>query len=249
MPGLTCIVVDDDEISRLTLERYIAQTSDLTLLASLPDAMQALQFFQSGEQLADVMFLDVQMPMLSGLELLRLLPNLPQVVLTTSRPEFAVEAFELRVVDYLVKPIEFARFQQAVMRLRQAQSSVSAAVLNAGQAAAATPAVVGGGGVPALFVKSNTRLIRVPLDEILYIEAVTGYAVVVTKGQQILSNQSIKELADRLPSPQFERVHRSYVVNREQIESVEDSTIFLTGGRAVPIGKTYLTDFLNSLKA
>lgn len=247
MPGLTCVVVDDDEISRLTLERYIAQTSDLTLLASLPDAMQALQLLQNGEQPADVLFLDVQMPMLSGLDLLRLLPNAPQVVLTTSRSEFAVEAFELRVVDYLVKPIEFARFQQAVMRLRQRQTQPAAAAPS--PPVAPPPATAPGGNSPALFVKANTRLIRVPLDEILYIEAVTGYAVVVTKNQQILSNQSIKELADRLPSPQFERVHRSYVINRERIESVEDNTIFLVGGRAVPIGKTYLTDFLSSLKA
>jgi DNA-binding LytR/AlgR family response regulator len=120
-------------------------------------------------------------------------------------------------------------------------------VINAGNTPGAVPA--GGSSVPALFVKSNTRLIRVPLDDILYIEAVTGYAVVVTRSQQILSNQSIKELADRLPTPQFERVHRSYVVNRERIESVEDNSIFLAGGRAVPIGKTYLADFLNSLKA
>src|SRR5690349_9389623 len=100
MSLLSCAVIDDDEISRLTLERYIEQSDDLMLVTSLPDAMQALRFFQEGGR-ADILFLDVQMPMLSGLDLLRLLPDAPQVVLTTARPDFAVEAFELRVVDYL----------------------------------------------------------------------------------------------------------------------------------------------------
>ncbi len=234
---LNCAIIDDDEIARLTLERFIEDSADLHLVASLPGPMEALAFLKSGPR-ADLLFLDVQMPLLSGLELLRLLPAPPKVVLITSRPDFAVEAFELQVADYLVKPFDFERFRQAVDR-----------VTGLLQAAAATTATEATGAAPAaMFIKSSTRHVRVPLADILYVEAVSNYAVVVTRGQQVVSNQSFKELADRLPAGTFERVHRSYIINRDHIEAVEDKVIHFVGGRSVPIGKTYLSDFMASLK-
>lgn len=235
-PPLTCAIIDDDEIARLTLEHYISQCADLHLTAMLTDGVRALEWLQAGNR-ADLLFLDVQMPLLSGLELLRLLPEPPSVILTTARPDFAVEAFELRVADYLVKPFEFWRFRQAVERVRQRQAVPAAA-----------PVAVVVAAEPAVFVKTNNRIVRVPLVEILYVEAVASYAVVVTTTQQLLSNQSIKEFSDRLPTPQFARVHRSYIVNRQRIEAIEDNVILLQGGRTVPVGKTYLTEFLASLK-
>lgn len=235
---LTCAIIDDDEIARLTLERFIEDSSDLHLLASLPGPIEALAFLKSGQRV-DVLFLDVQMPLLSGLELLRLLPTPPKVVLTTSRPDFAVEAFELQVSDYLVKPFDFERFRQAVDRVTGQISA--AAVASVPPESSVPPA--------AMFIKSSTRHVRVPLAEILYVEAVSNYAVVVTRGHQVVSNQSFKELADRLPAGNFERVHRSYIINRDHIEAVEDKMIHFVGGRAVPIGKTYLSDFMASLKA
>ncbi|MBC7446674.1 MAG: response regulator transcription factor [Hymenobacteraceae bacterium] len=235
---LNCAIIDDDEIARLTLERFIEDSADLHLVASLPGPMEALAFLKSGQK-ADLLFLDVQMPLLSGLELLRLLPAPPKVVLITSRPDFAVEAFELQVSDYLVKPFDFERFRQAVERVSEQ--------LRVATAPPATPE--GSAGVPAaMFIKSSTRHVRVPLADILYVEAVSNYAVVVTRGQQVVSNQSFKELADRLPSGTFERVHRSYIINRDHIEAVEDKVIHFIGGRSVPIGKTYLSDFMASLK-
>ena len=242
---LTCAIIDDDEIARLTLEQFIEESDDLRLLASLPGPLEALAFLKSGQR-ADLLFLDVQMPLLTGLELLRLLPAPPKVVLITGRPDFAVEAFELQVTDYLIKPFDFERFRKAVDRVATQLTTVPlAAPLDAPSAAAATAA---GGAPAALFIKSSTRHVRVPLADILYIEAVSNYAVVVTRGQQVVSNQSFKDLADRLPVGTFERVHRSYVINRDHIEAVEDKIIHLVGGRSVPIGKTYLSDFMASLK-
>lgn len=233
---LNCAIIDDDEIARLTLERFVEESPDLHLVASLPGPLEALAFLKSGQR-ADLLFLDVQMPLLTGLELLRLLPAPPKVVLITSRPDFAVEAFELQVSDYLVKPFEFERFRQAVDRVTgqlQAAASVGSAESTTAPA--------------AMFIKSSTRHVRVPLADILYVEAVSNYAVVVTRGHQVVSNQSFKELADRLPAGTFERVHRSYIINRDHIEAVEDKIIHFVGGRSVPIGKTYLSDFMASLK-
>jgi DNA-binding LytR/AlgR family response regulator len=245
---LSCAIIDDDEIARLTLEQYIAESDDLDLVATLTGPLEALAFLKSNPNI-DALFLDVQMPLLNGLDLLRLLPAPPKVVLITARPDFAVEAFELRVTDYLVKPVEFTRFRQAVARLHQAVAAQALTSQNRQlmqqQALAGSP----GEAVPAaIFIKSSARHVRVPISDILYVEAVSNYAVVTTKTQQIVSNQSFKELSERLVLPTFERVHRSYVINRDHIESVEDKLIHLTGGREVPIGKTYLTDFMASLK-
>ena len=114
---LNCAIIDDDEIARLTLERFVEESPDLHLVASLPGPLEALAFLKSGQR-ADLLFLDVQMPLLTGLELLRLLPAPPKVVLITSRPDFAVEAFELQVSDYLVKPFEFERFRLETKKRR-----------------------------------------------------------------------------------------------------------------------------------
>lgn len=234
---LTCAIIDDDEIARFTLERFVEESADLQLMASLPGPLEALAFLKSGQR-ADLLFLDVQMPLLTGLELLRLLPAPPKVVLITSRPDFAVEAFELQVSDYLVKPFDFERFRQAVDRVTGQLQTATALAGNS----------EGGPAPAAMFIKSSTRHVRVPLADILYVEAVSNYAVVVTRAQQVVSNQSFKELADRLPAGTFERVHRSYIINRDHIEAVEDKIIHFVGGRSVPIGKTYLSDFMASLK-
>ena len=234
---LTCAIIDDDEIARFTLERFVEESADLHLMASLPGPLEALAFLKSGQR-ADLLFLDVQMPLLTGLELLRLLPAPPKVVLITSRPDFAVEAFELQVSDYLVKPFDFERFRQAVDRVTGQLQTATALAGNS----------EGGPAPAAMFIKSSTRHVRVPLADILYVEAVSNYAVVVTRAQQVVSNQSFKELADRLPAGTFERVHRSYIINRDHIEAVEDKIIHFVGGRSVPIGKTYLSDFMASLK-
>jgi two-component system, LytTR family, response regulator len=239
---LTCAIIDDDEVARLTLERFIEEDGDLQLAASLPGPLEALAFLKS-EQRVDVLFLDVQMPLLTGLELLRLLPTPPKVVLVTSRPDFAVEAFDLQVVDYLVKPVNLDRFRRSVVRVREQLAGAAGGGAAAALETATAPAVPA-----ALFIKSSTRHVRVPLVDILYVEAVSNYAVVVTRVQQVVSNQSFKDLAERLPAATFERVHRSFVINRDHIEAVEDKLIHLIGGRSVPIGKTYLSDFMASLK-
>lgn len=221
------------------LETHIAHTPGLTLAASLADGLELLDFLRSQPRI-DVLLLDVQMPNLSGLDVLRLLPSAPAVVLTTTRPEFAVEAFELRVTDYLVKPVEYPRFAQAIERVRGRQVSAPPVPL---PAAAAPPAVADA----SIYVKTTGRIVRVPLADILYVEAVGNYAVVITTDKQLITKQPLREIIERLPADQFARIHRSYIINREQIEAVADATVLLHNNRQVPIGRTYLADFLASL--
>jgi DNA-binding LytR/AlgR family response regulator len=228
---LTCAIIDDDEINRLTLEHYIELTPSLKLVGSLTDGIAGLTFFREGNKV-DVLFLDIEMPHLSGLELLRVLADPPEVIITTARQDFAVDAFDLRVTDYLVKPFDFARFTQAVERVQSR---------TANQAPAAE--------VPAnadLFVKVNSRMVRINFDEVLYVEALSDYVNIVTPKHKYIVYTTLKALETRLATfPNFIRVHRSYLLN---IDSIEDNTANLRGGHFVPIGKSYQEGFYKGLQ-
>ena len=231
---MTCAIIDDDEINRLTLEHYVELTPNLKLVASLADGIAGLTFFREGNRV-DVLFLDIEMPHLSGLELLRVLPDPPEVIITTARQDFAVDAFELRVTDYLVKPFDFARFTQAVQRVKPQQT--------------ATPPPAETPTNADLFVKVNSRMVRVNFDEVLYVEALSDYVNIVTAKHKYIVYTTLKALETRLGQfPNFIRVHRSYLLNTQHIESIEDNTANLRGGHFVPIGKSYQDGFYKGLQ-
>ena len=234
---LTCAIIDDDEINRLTLEHYVGLTPDLELKASLADGIAGLAYLREGHAV-DLLFLDIEMPHLNGLELLRLLQDPPDVIITTARQDFAVDAFELRVTDYLVKPFEYGRFSQAVERVRQRPR----------------PHAAGAPDVPAapanadVFVKVNSRMVRINFDDVLYVEALSDYVNIVTAQQKYIVYTTLKALEARLAVfPNFVRVHRSYLLNTQHIESIEDNTANLKGGYYVPIGKSYQDSFFKGL--
>ena len=232
---LTCAIIDDDEINRLTLEHYIELSPNLKLEASLADGIAGLTFFREGNKV-DVLFLDIEMPHLNGLDLLRVLTDPPEVIITTARQDFAVDAFELQVADYLVKPFEFGRFTQAVQRVQSRQATSVAPTPE-------TPAS------PDLFVKVNSRMVRINFDEVLYVEALSDYVNIVTPKHKYIVYTTLKALETRLSSlPSFVRVHRSYLLNTQHIESIEDNTANLHGGHFVPIGKSYQDGFYKGLQ-
>ena len=232
---LTCAIIDDDEINRLTLEHYVELTPNLKLEASLTDGIAGLTFFREGNHV-DVLFLDIEMPHLSGLELLRVLTDPPEVIITTARQDFAVDAFELRVTDYLVKPFDFARFTQAVQRVQSRKPVAPAAPAEA-------PTNTD------LFVKVNSRMVRIDFDDVLYVEALSDYVNIVTPKHKYIVYTTLKALETRLGTfPNFIRVHRSYLLNTQHIESIEDNTANLSGGYFVPIGKSYQDGFYKSLQ-
>ncbi|MBT9393006.1 LytTR family DNA-binding domain-containing protein [Hymenobacter sp. NST-14] len=236
-PLLTCAIIDDEEINRLTLEHYISLTDSLQVVVSLDDALQGLNYFRAGNRV-DVLFLDIQMPQLNGLDLLRVLPDPPIVILTTAHEDFAVDAFDLRVTDYLVKPFDYARFSRAVQRALQ-------------QHAAPVPApaapVAPGPTDNDLFVKVNSKMVRINFDEVLYIEALSDYVIIVTDKQKYIVYTTMKSLDARLPFDHFVRVHRSYILNMKRIEAIEDGAAVVPGGQHVPIGKSYQDAFFSKL--
>lgn len=240
-PCLTCLIIDDNEMNRLTLEHFVELTDNLTLVASLADSVEALSFLKSHPPV-DVLLLDIEMPHLSGLDLVKILPHpQPEVILVTSHRDFAVEAFALRVADYLVKPVEYARFLQAMTLAAGRRASSKTASLESASAEVQVPAQ---GSV--LFVKVNNKLVRLNFDDVLFIEAMSTYSVIVTPTHKHIVYASLKALEQRLPFAHFRRVHRSYVVNTHRISFIEDNMLVL-GSYEVPVGKSYQEEFFRSL--
>ncbi|GAB3239491.1 LytTR family DNA-binding domain-containing protein [Hymenobacter seoulensis] len=235
-PVLTCAIIDDEEINRLTLEHYISLTDSLQLVTSMDDALKGLNYFRAGNRV-DVLFLDVQMPELNGLDLLRVLTDPPIVILTTAHEDFAVDAFDLRVTDYLVKPFDYARFSRAVQRALQQHTAPLAA---AAPAPTAPPD-------SDLFVKVNNKMVRINFDEVIYIEALSDYVIIVTDKQKYIVYTTMKALDARLPFDHFIRVHRSYILNMRRVEAIEDGSAVMPGGQHVPIGKSYQEAFFRKL--
>ena len=229
-------------MSRLALEHYVAITDGLTLAHSFADGVACLNYFRTGGR-ADVLLLDISMPELTGLDLVRMLPEpLPRVVLVTSHRDYAVDAFELRVTDYLVKPVSYARFCHTVDYIRTQEAARPPAPADEG-----APAMFGAEG-NSLFLKINNRLTRVNFDEVLYIEAMSMYSVLVTLRHKHIVYATLKTFEERLPFAHFKRVHRSYMVNTQLVEAVEDNQLQLPGGHVVPVAKAYQESFFSRLR-
>jgi DNA-binding LytR/AlgR family response regulator len=241
---LGCVVVDDNEMNRLTLEHYVGITEGLTLAGTFTDGVACLNYFRAGGE-ADILLLDISMPELTGLDLVRILPEpLPAVVLVTSHRDYAVDAFELHVADYLVKPLDYARFSRTVDRIRSQR--VALAPAPASPAEGAEPMFGADGN--SLFLKINNRLTRINFDEVLYIEAMSMYSVLVTLKHKHIVYATLKTFEERLPFVHFVRVHRSYMVNTQLIEAVEDNQLQLPGGHEVPVAKAYQDSFFKRLR-
>ncbi|MGI4739492.1 MAG: LytR/AlgR family response regulator transcription factor [Janthinobacterium lividum] len=238
---LACAVVDDNEMSRLMLQHYVDITDGLTLAGSFVDGVSCLNYFRAGGA-ADLLLLDINMPELTGLDLVRILPApQPEVVLVTSHRDYAVDAFELQVFDYLVKPLDYARFIRTVDRIRSKRVALP-------PPAAATALAQFQADDNTLFLKINNRLMRVNFDDVLYIEAMSMYSVLVTPKHKHIVYATLKTLEEKLPFAHFMRVHRSYMVNIQCIEAVEDNHLQLPGGHNIPVAKAYQEAFFRRLR-
>ncbi len=238
-PSLRCLVVDDDPLAIQLVQNCIQNTPFLELVGSSENAIKAGEFLRNHP--VDLLLLDVEMPLMSGLELLRSLPVRPMVILITSNPNYAVEAFEEDVIDYLVKPITYGRFMKAVQRARE--------VWEIKQGASAPPgAWVNGSPTEAdfTFIKVDSRLVKIPFAEVLYVEALGDYVHLVTDSKKHIVYATMKTVAVRFPESMFLRVHRSYIVNIARITAIVDNTIQL-GDRVIPIGQTYLREVLKRI--
>ncbi|OUJ76092.1 LytR/AlgR family response regulator transcription factor [Hymenobacter crusticola] len=242
---LACVIIDDNEINRFTLERAVQRHDQLTLAASFPDAVEALTYLHAGGKV-DVLLLDIEMPHITGLELVKLLPEpKPAVILVTTHASFAVDAFELRVLDYLVKPVSYARFCQAIARVTEQQPAMPAPA--AAPSSPAAPVDISATGTD-LFVKTNGKLLRINFEDVLFIEALSTYVVLVTNKHKHVVGGTLKSIEERLPFRHFVRVHRSYIVNLHRVEALEDNMLKL-GQYEVPVSRPYQDDLVQRLQA
>lgn len=232
--ALTCVIVDDEPLATAVLGRYCAQLPFLHLVATFHDSLAALAFLQTTP--VDIVLLDIDMPGLSGVQLAQILPAggpRPRLLFTTAHERYALQGYELGVADYLLKPIAFPRFAQALARLQQQLQLPAAAT----ESSAAAPA-------EAMFVKHEHRLQRVAFEDLLYVEGCKEYLLLHTAdGNRILTLQSFRRVEEVLPPQRFARIHRSYLVALSRIEHVERSKVQVAG-QLLPIGDAYREEFL-----
>jgi DNA-binding LytR/AlgR family response regulator len=225
---MKCIVVDDDLMARKSIERLCGRIPELTFSGSCENAGEALQLLR--QQPVDLIFLDIEMPGLSGIEMLDQLSVIPQVIFTTSKTEYAYEAFEYQVTDYLKKPIDFPRFQKAVKKALTIQEQSQAYKLQAKE----------------VYLKVDGRLIRVDFDDILFFENIGDYIKVVTEKETYIIHGTLKTIGAKLQGPQFFRVHRTFIVNLQKIKDIEENTLVI-GKKVIPISRANKPGLLSKL--
>jgi DNA-binding LytR/AlgR family response regulator len=234
---LRCIVIDDEPLAIQLLANHISKVSFLELVESFNNPMEALISFNSNP--VDLVFLDIQMPQLTGIQFMKLLQNRAQVIITSAYEEYAIEGYEHNVTDYLLKPISFERFYKSVEKAYNISNPTHK--INPKQDL--YPATGG-----YIFVKVETKMVRVELDDILFIEGLKNYVSIFTKNQRIVTLQVMKQLEEILPSNRFIRVHKSYIVALDKINSIERQEISIND-RIIPIGITYQEQFFKLLEA
>ncbi len=228
---MKCIVVDDEKLARQLLENYLSKLDDVEVLGSFRSAILARNFLQTQE--IDLMFLDIQMPDLTGLELLRLLPKPPITILTTAYKQYALESYELNVIDYLVKPIAFERFLKAIEKTKDFLNFKSNEKKQARD---------------FIFIKTGQKIIKLLYADILYIEGFREYLKIHTTTGFHLVLMNFKDAQALLPAPNFLRIHRSFIVNLNKLEYIEGN-ILVINNRKIKVSTTYksaLLEYLNS---
>ncbi|MEM9548867.1 MAG: LytTR family DNA-binding domain-containing protein [Bacteroidota bacterium] len=232
---IKAIIVDDEPLALDVLETYIEKMPKLNLVAKCENAIEANEALKNND--VDLMFLDIQMPQITGVEFLKSLNNPPAVIFTTAYPDYAVEGFELNAVDYLLKPISLDRFMKAVNKVTD----------KIGGKGSESDKVVEMEG-DFFFVKADKKLIKVDFEDIIYIEGLKDYVIIRQEAGRVITLQTMKSLESKLPESTFKRVHRSYIVNINKINAVVGNMLEVTEKgqtKHIPIGKNYREDLLN----
>ena len=225
----TCVIVDDEYLAVNVLQEYAARIHNLEVKKSFINPSEALHWLQ--QEPVDILFLDIQMPYLDGFSLLQQLKNPPMVIFTTARHDYAVKAFELDVLDYLVKPVSFERFELAVNRALEYQALKNRDIKP----------------TDALMVKSGHRIHKVLFADILFIEGLNEYVKIHSTTATLITLASLKDLAAQLPADRFIRIHKSYIANRTSVKAFTSSKLLLTNGKELPVGRVYKEEVMKWL--
>jgi len=223
---IKCIIIDDESLAIKVIENHLKDFQNMELIGVFNTAIEALPTIEKNE--IDVIFLDINMPKMSGLDFIRSLTNKPHIIITTAYREYAVESFDLDVLDYLVKPIPFGRFLKAITkitnRINLEKEKVTENTFN---------------DEPHIFLKVDKKLMKIKLNDILYIESLKDYIKVITTTGDFLVHKSMTSISEELPQENFLRIHRSFNIAINKITSVEGNSVEIAN-RRIPIGRNYL---------
>jgi DNA-binding LytR/AlgR family response regulator len=237
---LKCIAVDDEPLALDIIADYVAKVPFLELVKRTESAIEAMQLVQEGN--IDLVFLDIQMPELTGIQFLKIAGNKASYILTTAYSQYALESYDLNVSDYLLKPIAFDRFYKAVEKVRNQHQKQEAATAAPIAEPVATASAAAAPIQDFIFVKTEHKIQKIELDDILYIEGLKDYISIFTKTERVITLQNMKKMEETLPRGEFIRVHKSYIIAVDKIESIERSRISI-GGKTIPVGDTYRDAF------
>ncbi len=227
---MKCLIIDDEPLAVKLLKDYASKVPDLEVVMAGSDVFEGLKLAQSGE--ADLIFLDIQMPELTGIQFMKVLNGKCKVILTTAYEEYALQAFDHDVVDYLLKPFSLDRFMTAVQRARERLQTAKPAAESV--------------KADYIFVKSEYRVVKIELKDILYLESLRDYVAIHTTSGKILTLQSLRSFEETLDPGKFMRIHKSYIISVDKIGAIERKRVVI-GENYLPVGETYLDTFWNRL--
>ncbi|HTD92933.1 MAG TPA: LytTR family DNA-binding domain-containing protein [Chitinophagaceae bacterium] len=232
--NIKVILIDDDLVSLTILENFCRKSGRVEVAGTFNDPAQALDFLKTN--IIDAVFLDVEMPGLSGFELLDRLTYLPRIILTTSKTDYAFTAFQYEVTDYLKKPITYDRFIRSINKIEETM----------------TPSVIpdneemGGAGQKDIFIRSDGKLVRLSMDDLLYVECIGDYVKYISADKKIVSHATMKSVMEKLDPAIFLKVHRSFIVNTRKIKDIQDNTLVINGN-LIPISRSNKAEVMQRL--
>jgi DNA-binding LytR/AlgR family response regulator len=234
MQKYNCLIVEDEPLAAEVLREYISQVPFLQLKATCSDAIYAIEILQ--QEKIDLIFLDIHLPRLKGLDFIKTLKNPPQIIITTAYQDYALQGYELNVIDYLLKPIEFSRFLMATNKLQLQKQIIS--LVSTVQSSTERP---------HLFFYVSKKKVKVFLDEILYIESLKEYIRITAKNKSILTKFQLGQIEELLTKNNFMRVHRSFIVAKDKVEAFSATDVEING-KQIPIGRSYKDEVMAALE-
>jgi DNA-binding LytR/AlgR family response regulator len=230
---INSIVIDDEPLARKGLNEYIADIEFLQLIGEFDNPLKATDLISKGE--VQLIFLDIQMPKITGIDFFKILAKTPPVIFSTAYPQYALEGFELNALDYLVKPVSFDRFFKAALKAKEYYEVREKNVTDAGTHAAGY-----------FFIKADNKLVKILYDDILFAEALQNYVVIHTRDKKYITYLTFKSVEEYLPADKFIKTHKSFIVAAEKIESIEGNTIRL-GSHDIPISRNLKEEVMATL--
>ncbi len=232
MKPLKCIIIDDEPLAREVIETFVKQIPFLELTESFGDALEALFYLQNND--TDILFSDIQMPNINGVELVKSISKLPSIIFVTAHRDFAVDGFETGAIDYLLKPVRFDRFLKAVLKAKDQIQQKNKVLLDQVK-------------TDRLFIKSDGRIIKILLDEIHYVEAQGDYIKIFISKQDFTTQVTLKSMEELLLPPKFFRAQRSFIINLDLVRSVDGNNVELTSGKKITISSAKKEELYNLL--